>query len=423
MRDPSWDPPQIWRRPPQLVRMAELRRPCQRAPHRPSFSPPKRPPRRSGAVPGLAYRGESPGACAWECARRAGRKPNGAKRQRMQEARGALEAGLARPGTGPGPSRVLVVREFGFQDWLVLTYLAVLVAVVLLSPHGGITKPALRGPALLLAVAAAALALVRSRLIQDGLLAPLLYRVGVYGTVQASYFSLAALIPLATERRLDESLYRLDLHLLGYSPAMAWQHWATPTVAGWFSFFYFSYFLILGAYVIPMLLLVREQVLVGELALGLLVVVCLGHTTYLLVPAYGPYIAYTSAFEQPLPAGLWMRMVRDLVASGGAMLDVFPSLHTALPCFIALYAFRHRRRPRFRYTWGITAFFALNIVISTMLLRWHYFVDILAGLALAGIAFAVAVHGTKADLARRAHLNLMANWPPFDWGAVWRRSR
>jgi membrane-associated phospholipid phosphatase len=69
------------------------------------------------------------------------------------------------------------------------------------------------------------------------------------------------------------------------------------------------------------------------------------------------------------------------------MKDVFPSLHTAVPTWFTIYAFhRARTDPRWRWPARITAFFAANIVVSTLLLRWHYAIDVVAGLALAALA-------------------------------------
>jgi hypothetical protein len=58
--------------------------------------------------------------------------------------------------------------------------------------------------------------------------------------------------------------------------------------------------------------------------------------------------------------------------------------HSAAPTFFAWFSFRHRNRPPFKYTWAVIAFLATQTIIAMMFLRWHYLIDIIAGLATAG---------------------------------------
>ena len=46
----------------------------------------------------------------------------------------------------------------------------------------------------------------------------------------------------------------------------------------------------------------------------------------------------------------------------------------------------HRRVFPFRFTWPFMAFAATQIILATMFLRWHYLVDIVAGITLATTA-------------------------------------
>jgi membrane-associated phospholipid phosphatase len=75
--------------------------------------------------------------------------------------------------------------------------------------------------------------------------------------------------------------------------------------------------------------------------------------------------------------------VRKAVAAGGAGKDIFPSLHTAGPSFVAIFAFLHRTHRPFCWTWLPLAIIAANIIGATLFLRWHYVVDVVAGLFLA----------------------------------------
>jgi membrane-associated phospholipid phosphatase len=111
-----------------------------------------------------------------------------------------------------------------------------------------------------------------------------------------------------------------------------------------------------------------------------------------------------------------------MVASAGAPGDIFPSLHTAVPLFLTLYAFRHRHRLPFRFTWPVMAFFSSQIIVATMFLRWHYLADIFAGTFLAMVATLLMTpiaawearrrvrSATSPTFARPLPLRAIGNW-------------
>ncbi len=304
------------------------------------------------------------------------------------------------------------LTEFAAHDWLVLVYLIMLNVVGLMAPpHPLRTQCQLEVLGLLCSLTFV-LVLVRGKLLKNAWLGPLLYRLAIYGTVQLSYFFFRNYLPVVNPRSLDAWLYSFDLKLFGIEPAMVLDRIVTPVTTEWFSFFYFGYFFVLAVHVIPILFLVRRHRLLGEFAMGMLVLFCLGHTLYILVPGYGPYRAFSGEFSQVFPSGLWLDDVMSTVAAGGAQKDIFPSLHTGAPTFITLFGYRHRHTMPFRYTWPIMAFFTINIIVATMFLRWHYVIDVVAGLCLAVFARYVAAVVTDRELARRARLRLSTlNWP------------
>jgi membrane-associated phospholipid phosphatase len=160
----------------------------------------------------------------------------------------------------------------------------------------------------------------------------------------------------------------------------------------------------------------RNLTLLGEFAAGLLFLFCVGHTVYMIVPGFGPYRAMAGSFQRPFPRGFWLDLVMSAVHSGGAMKDIFPSLHTGAPTLLALFSFRNRDKIPFRYTWPLVTLFTLNIIFATMFLRWHYLIDVVAGLALAtGIALLAPVV-TRWEVLRRERGGLGTVWPAL-WQA------
>jgi hypothetical protein len=305
------------------------------------------------------------------------------------------------------------MRELAVQDVVVFAYLVVLNVAALQAEPGPVRTQSLERVFGLFIFLCATLVVVRGGMLKHRFLAPLMYRFAIYGTVQLSYFFFASFLPIVNTIVLDEHLYELDLWLFGFEPAMAMDAIVSGVTGEWFAFFYFGYFFLLAVHVIPLLLGMRRPVLLNEFALGMLFVFCVGHTVYMLVPGYGPYKAMADLFENVLPSGMWVDMVMTTVASGGAQKDIFPSLHTAAPTFIALFSYRHRHSLPFRYTWPVVAFFAVNIVGATMFLRWHYIIDVVAGLALASGALVASVRVTRWELARRAARGMRSSWPLF----------
>lgn len=304
-------------------------------------------------------------------------------------------------------------RELAPQDYVVFFYLVFLNGAVLNAPAGPARDASFANVLVLLVAQIATVVAVRTKRLTHRFLTPALYRVVIYGCVQVTYFMFAQLLPLVNPRAFDHQLYQLDLSLFGVEPAVYFDRFVTPVTTEWFAFFYFSYFFVLAMHVLPILFVSRNARMIAEFALGMILLFCIGHTLYILVPGYGPYKAMPELFEHQLSPGIWWNTTRTLVAQSGAQKDIFPSLHTAAPTFLLLFSFHRRAELPFRYTWPLVAFFALNIVIATMFLRWHYVIDVVAGLLLAVTAHTLAVWLTEREGARRDALGLGPMWPQW----------
>jgi hypothetical protein len=292
-------------------------------------------------------------------------------------------------------------RSLAVAEGIAFAYLLGLNAAVALAPPHPLRLHCQLQVLGLLGVFVICTILVRTEVIGPGFWRALVYRLGIYGTVQHTYFLFKHLLPVVNPGTLDHQLFALDQLLFGFEPAVWLDRFVTPTTTEWFAFFYFCYFFILATHVLPILFGARDQLLLGEFMMGLLIIVCIGHTGYLLVPGFGPYKAMPEMFRHELPGGLWMDTVWATVRSNGAMKDIFPSLHTAGPSFLAMFSFRNRDRLPFRYTWPLLTFFSANIIVATMFLRWHYVIDVLAGFTLAILAASLAPKITRWDVERR----------------------
>lgn len=307
------------------------------------------------------------------------------------------------------------LQRVSLNDWIVLAYLAFLDLAILGADQASParTQALVEMSSLLVIFFTVVIVLIRGGILTQRVVSPLAFRLSHFGCIQLTYFFMRGFLPIVNPDSLDLQLNELGTRLFGVEPALAMEPWISPASAEWFAFFYYGYFFVLGLHVIPILFLSRHPRILSEFALGLLLVLSIGQSLYLLVPGYGPANVSPALFSTKLPNGIWWNLVSDLVASAGAQKDIFPSIHTAAPSFILLFSFHNREHLPYRYTWPLLAFFVLNIIIATMFLRWHWLVDIVAGLLLALIAFIGAVQGTRWESRHREKLGLGPAWPEW----------
>lgn len=117
---------------------------------------------------------------------------------------------------------------------------------------------------------------------------------------------------------------------------------------------------------------------------GLFTLYAAGFAGYVTLPALGPYAAMH--FAAPTQGYAATRLLLQTVPWGTNRADAFPSLHCAVSAFILGFELLAGRRRV--AAWG--ALPVAGLWASTVLLRFHYAVDVLAGFALAGLCLALA---------------------------------
>jgi membrane-associated phospholipid phosphatase len=200
------------------------------------------------------------------------------------------------------------------------------------------------------------------------------------------YYSLwgdATLLMVTHDR--DPALIALDQRLFGFQASLAMQRIITPGLTAWMAFAYF--FHIINIPVVACFLYIRrDRARFREMMSGLMVVSFLGLMGYLLVPAIGPMYTLRDQYTVPLRQSLWVfdRQV-DFMDFARIRRDVFPSLHVAISFVVWLYAYRNSRK-----LFWILSPFVLSLWVSTLYLRYHYLIDVVAGLAMAPLSYWLA---------------------------------
>jgi len=312
---------------------------------------------------------------------------------------------------GKLPSLLRWVVDFSACDWLALVYLSNLNLTAYLAHNDPARTQSLIALGGLLGFVLASLVVAR------GLKLPIwgafTHRTALICAGSGSYLAFHQFLPLVNPNAFDVELYQLDLALFGIEPAMFFDRFVNPSTTEWFAFFYFGYFILLAAYIFPLLFVAKDEKLLTQFTMSILIVVCVGQTIYMLVPGFGPAVAFPELFQNKLEGGMWWKLVLYTVTNGGAHKDIFPSLHTALPLCVWLFTFSRRADIPYRYLWPPLGFVVANIIIATMFLRWHYVIDVVAGVALALAAHFIAHKVANWEPKRRLAMGLGPTWPPF----------
>jgi PAP2 superfamily len=190
----------------------------------------------------------------------------------------------------------------------------------------------------------------------------------------ACFFSMRVAVPLLGAARVDHLLLQWDRELLGETPAEAWQHWLYPwledvAMAGYLFFFYY---LLAG----PGYYCFRNIAACRTCITGLFTIYGIALMSYTVFPAGGPHLYMT--FETALHGPFFLDPALKAINNGSNGVDVFPSVHVAASLYLLMFDWKYRRS---RFWWVLAP--CLILWFATLYLRFHYFVDVLSGVAVA----------------------------------------
>jgi membrane-associated phospholipid phosphatase len=294
-----------------------------------------------------------------------------------------------------------MLLHVGLVEWLVLLYLLAFTGMLVFTPADRGTTPILVLVLVVLAVLVAAIAVYRKHF-EGRPVFKFFFRALIVAGVMVPFFQLREMIPMVNPDDMDAQLRALDLWLFGGDAAIWFEQFATPFSSAWFAASYFGYYVVGGSLVVGMMLFCRRDMVFMEFGLVVLGTVCVGTTLYCLVPALGPYVYLADQFLGPLPDETVVPFVHGTIQHG-PLRDVFPSMHAGVPVAIFLFSARH-----FRPVAVICGLWVPHIVISTMFLRYHYLIDVVAGVLLAILWFLAARPMLRAYQRLRLRLSVHA---------------
>ncbi len=190
--------------------------------------------------------------------------------------------------------------------------------------------------------------------------------------------SLGDLIPMIWPRFLDDILIHIDNRLFGVDPTVWMERFINPILTNLLQLAYISYYFIpisLGI----VLAVRKKQKNFDEAVFGIVLCFYLSYVGYLLFPAIGPRFTLdhlqTTGFEAS-PMALAIQNALNRLEN--TKTDAFPSGHTAVALMTLYYAWKSREKVLFRILLPVVS----ALIISTVYLRYHYVIDVIAGVLL-----------------------------------------
>jgi hypothetical protein len=173
--------------------------------------------------------------------------------------------------------------------------------------------------------------------------------------------------------------------LLGRSPSLAVEPLAAT---GWAKVLSFGYAMFIPYLYLSILLslLGRPPAERDEFVTGFAVLYALSFLGYLFLPARGPIVQMAGDFTVPIDGGAFHQIILKSVEQVGGPHGAFPSLHLGASLFATLFDLRDRNPLRALIYFPLVA----TIALATLVLRYHYAVDLLAAVLLAFVASEVA---------------------------------
>jgi membrane-associated phospholipid phosphatase len=193
------------------------------------------------------------------------------------------------------------------------------------------------------------------------------------------YELLGGIIP-SLRPDVDALLMKIDLAFFGIYPTIWLERFFEPWLADFLALAYASYYFIPVVLIVILYFWGKEEefsVTICTLLLGYY----LSFVGYITMPTIGPRFTLESLQNIPLEGGGFTgSLIHILNAIEGTKLDCFPSGHTQMTLISLWFAFTFRR-PLFWIYLPIS----IALIFSTVYLRYHYVIDVVAGFAFAGL--------------------------------------
>jgi membrane-associated phospholipid phosphatase len=197
--------------------------------------------------------------------------------------------------------------------------------------------------------------------------------------VMVLFDSMGDIIPWVRPHTFDDLLIRADFRLFGgHHPTVLLERFVHPLLTTVLQFAYISYYPMAIVLCVVLFLKMNETAF-DEAVFGIILCFYLSYIGYLLVPAVGPRFTLAHLQTRDLAAGPLVTAIQEtLNALENTKTDAFPSGHTA----VALMTLYYARKFKERVLVALLLPAVTGLIVSTVYLRYHYVIDVIAGIAL-----------------------------------------
>ena len=205
-----------------------------------------------------------------------------------------------------------------------------------------------------------------------------------YFLVPLLFTALHYLIPAIHPGHIDYELIRIDKLLTGVNPTIWAEKFYHPRLTEILQLSYLAFYFL--GFIVAIPLYIRNELeKYDRYAFNILITFYLSYVGYIIFPALGPRFFLSHLHNIPMAGSvLYTSVSQTLNGLENIQWDAFPSGHVAVTFIYSRFLFLY-----FKKIFYITFPIVILLVLSTIYLRYHYFVDILAGFVLFGIVYII----------------------------------
>ncbi|OQX85181.1 hypothetical protein B6D60_08275 [candidate division KSB1 bacterium 4484_87] len=202
-----------------------------------------------------------------------------------------------------------------------------------------------------------------------------------FGFCIAIYTNLHDTVHFANAADVQHILIQIDQWMFGVQPCVWAERFIHPVLTDIFILAYANYFVI-NIIVVLVLYLQKRYQPFRYVMLTTIVTYYIAYFLFIIFPAAPPRIVLKPMFTVSLHGQLMEPIKHAIEVSAQDSRGAFPSLHCAVSFVSLFFAYRY-----IKWLFWVLIPMVAMLVISTVYLRHHYVIDLIAGLALGAFTF------------------------------------
>jgi len=194
--------------------------------------------------------------------------------------------------------------------------------------------------------------------------------------VPVLYAGFRPLINILVPHELDTFFLNIDKALFGIQPCLWIEQFINPWLTELFQVSYTSYYYFptfLGVY----FYIKKDHKAFNDLVLAVCLTMYGSFVGFVLVPVFGPRFFMADQFTVPLEGKFFAHLVAEFIDKNSIQGGAFPSGHSAVALVTIVYAYKYLRNYFY-----VALPVMICLFISTIYGRYHYVIDVLAGILL-----------------------------------------